>query len=208
MQELKDRLATLRATHKARLNQLHESREAFLASEQVVQQLTKVHKVLSHLMDNMATKDMQEMDRLVTFGLNTVFGGLGLEFKTEVKDSGKKLSISMTTLKEGEEVADDAKGSITVVQSLLLRMMCILKLNKPKIMLLDETFGAIDQTYINDLGPLISDLCSKMGFDVILVTHNPGAADTQVLWVDLKDGELKIKGGRDAQGVHNRKEEG
>ncbi len=203
MQDLRDRLNILRATHKAKLSQSHASRGAFLASEKKLQDLMKAKKVLAHLMDNMATKDMEEMDRLVSYGLNTVFGGLGLQFKTEVKDTGKRLSISMTTLKDGEEVADDAKGSVTVVQSLLLRMLCILKLDKPKLMLLDETFGAIDQTYINDLGPLISDLCSKMGFDVILVTHNPGAADTKVLWADLKEGELKIKGGTDAKGLHN-----
>lgn len=185
MDNLRDRLATIRGQHTVRVSAHAKAREEHLALSASAHVMSKVHAMLGVLMRNTAQSDMDEMNRLVTHGIRTVFSGIDLEFKASVEDTGKRISINLKTLKSGMEVADDAKGSVTVVQSLLLRMLCILKLEKPKLVLLDETFGAIDAKYIDAVGPLVSDLCSKMGFDILLVTHNPGASDTHVLLAAL-----------------------
>lgn len=146
---------------------------------------TKAQTTLSHLMDKMVTKDMKEMDRLVTYGLKTVFPDRNIEFRSALKDSGKRVTIELKTLDNGTEIDDDAKGSVTVVESFILRVLCILKLNKPRLLLLDETFSAVDSEYINNVGTLISQLAKKLGIDVLLVTHNPGVTDANVLWATL-----------------------
>ena len=150
-------------------------------------------KILSFLMERMTQKDMAEMDNLVTYGLRAVFKDRDITFKSNLKDSGKKFTISLDTFDGGQEVAGDAFGSVAVIESFLLRLLTITKLKKPHIIILDETFSSVDQNRINHVGPLISELCKRMGFDVLLVTHNPGASDHKVLQAELVNSELTLR---------------
>lgn len=200
---LRDRLVYLEGVKATRTKTLKDAETEVQALDQKMLHLEMSKKVIGYLMDRMASKDMAEMDKLVTHGMEAVFSDLDLSFRSSIIDSGKKLSILLETLDGGRPVADDAKGSVSVVQSFLLRMLCILKLKKPKFMLLDEAFGAVDSGYIDAVGPLISELCAKFGFDVLLVTHNPGATDCTVLHASLGESkELKLtKRERHAQAV-------
>jgi ABC-type lipoprotein export system ATPase subunit len=38
---------------------------------------------------------------------------------------------------------------------------------------LDETLPAVDSNYTANIAVFLSDLCKKLGMDILVVTHNP-----------------------------------
>lgn len=142
-----------------------------LETESII--LEKTEKILKHLIDTLAKKDLSKMDRLVTYGLNTVFPDKDIKFKSELVERGSKLRINLRTIFKDEEVDQNAQGSVTVIESFLLRMLCVLKLKKFPFLYMDEPFGAVDSEYAFKVSPLIAELSKKLKLDILLVTHNP-----------------------------------
>jgi len=142
--------------------------------------LIKVQKTITHLMDSLVEKDMSKMDNLINYGINLVFPDRNIKFKSELRDTGKKFFIDLKTLENGNELTADSYGSVSVIQSFLLRLLCLLKMNRGRLLILDESFAAVGDKYINNVGNLISELADKLKIDILLVTHNPGVVDSTV----------------------------
>lgn len=139
--------------------------------------LIKTEKALKHLIDKLVKEDLSKLDTLVTYGLNVVFPDKDLSFKSSVLERGSKIKIDLQTIYEGEVVDPDSTSSVTVIESLLLRIICIIKLKKARLLLLDETFDAVDFEYIENVGTLMEHLSKKLKLDALLVTHNFGLFD-------------------------------
>lgn len=139
--------------------------------------LEKTEKVLKHLTDKLVKNDLSKMDGLITYGLKTVYPDKSLVFKSEVQERGKKMWIDLQTINNGNITDPDSKSSVQVVESFLLRVLCIIKMKRARLLLLDETFKAVDSDYIEYFYQLVSELCKKLGMDVLLVTHFPGCAE-------------------------------
>jgi hypothetical protein len=144
---------------------------AGLERESVI--LEKTEKILKHLIDTLAKKDLSKMDKLVTYGLNTIFPDRDIRFQSELVERGSKLRINLNTIFKDKEVDPDSQGSVTVIESFLLRVLCIFKLKKAPFLYMDEPFGAIDSQYAYKVSPLIAEISKKLKLDVLLVTHNP-----------------------------------
>lgn len=157
--------------------------------------LTRVEKVFKHLLDKLAKKDLSNMDKLITYGLNTVFPDRNIEFKSELIERGKKVWIDLQTYYNGNLVDPGSKSSVTVIESFLLRMLCIMKLKKAPMLLMDETFAAVDEGYIDNVSRLVSQLASKLKMDILLVTHNPGFSETEHASYRLlmKSGNIEVE---------------
>jgi len=140
--------------------------------------LFKTEKVFKHLIDKLAKKDLDQMDRLVTYGLKTVFPDKDICFKTELGERGKRVTVNLNTIHRGNIVDPDSQSSIHVIESFLLRLLCVRKLKRAPILLMDETFAAVDAQYIDNVCQLVGQLASKLGIDILLVTHNIGFADS------------------------------
>lgn len=151
--------------------------------------LEKAQKVLMHLMDKMTKKDLSSMDDLVTYGLQTVFPDREVSMRSEMVDTGKKIYIDMRTLDGGAPVSKDQMGSASVVESFLLRVLCLLKTKGPKLMLLDETFGAVETDRVGHVGRLLDGLAKSLKLDMLLVTHQPGVADATMFRATLGEGK-------------------
>ncbi|MBD3261260.1 MAG: hypothetical protein GF334_06180 [Candidatus Altiarchaeales archaeon] len=139
--------------------------------------LDKTEKVLKHLIDKLAKKDLSQMDRLVTYGLKSVFPDIDVRFESDLEEHGKKVKIRLSTIFGENTVDEESKCSIDVIESLLLRLVCIQKLKRAPILFLDEAFGAVDSDYITNVSGLVSELAHKLGMDILLVTHNSALAD-------------------------------
>lgn len=139
--------------------------------------LVKTEKVLKFLIDKLVKEDLSKMDMLVTYGLNTVFPDKNLAFKSSVEERGSKIKINLQTIFNGEIVDPSSMSSITVIESLLLRMICIIKMKKARLLLMDETFDAVDSEYIENVGKLMDHLSKKLKLDALLVTHSLGFSD-------------------------------
>jgi len=144
---------------------------SYLETESVI--LSKTEKVLKHLIDTLAKKDLSKMDELVTYGLNTIFPDRDISFKSELVERGSKLRIDLNTIYREKEVDPSSHGSVTVIESFLLRVLCLIKLKKYPFLYMDEPFGAVDSEYAYKVSPLISEISKKLKLDVLLVTHNP-----------------------------------
>jgi hypothetical protein len=155
--------------------------------------LKKTEKVLKHLVDKLAKKDLSKMDQLITYGLNTVFPGRDIKFETELVEHGNKIKINLKTVYNGSVVDSDNRSSITVVESFLLRILCITKLKKAPLLLMDETFAAVGSEYIDNLSKLISDLSKKLKIDILLVTHNPAFQSFSDRSFKLVSNEKEVK---------------
>lgn len=134
--------------------------------------LGKSEKVLKHLMDKFAENDLKKMDALVTYGLNTVYPDKNLKFKSEIQERGKKIWVNMQTIYNGNAIDPKSRSSVHVIESFLLRLLCIIKLKRAFFLYMDESFGALHHRYIDNLSGLINELSGKLGMDILLVTHN------------------------------------
>lgn len=139
--------------------------------------LVKTEKVLKYLIDKLVKEDLNKMDMLVTYGLNTVFPDKNLSFKSSIEERGSKIKINLQTIYNGEIVDPSSMSSISVIESLLLRMICIIKMKKARLLLMDETFDAVDSEYIENVGKLMDHLSKKLKLDALLVTHSFGFSD-------------------------------
>ena len=118
-----DRLRYLEGVYNSKVKQREATKKVVdnLTGESMI--LLKTEKVLKHLVDKLAKKDLRQMDRLVTYGLNSVFPGRDIKFETELVEHGNKIKINLKTLYNGNPVDPDNKSSVSVIESFLLRIL-------------------------------------------------------------------------------------
>lgn len=132
----------------------------------------KASAVLKHLLDIMVKDEMERMAGLITYGLKTVFDDQNLTFLPEITKKNEKINIELKTNDNGVEGGYRTfGGSVAVIESFLLRILCLLKKKYAKLLILDETFAAVGVEYISNTGKLVSELSKKIDLDVLLVTH-------------------------------------
>ena len=172
-----DRVQFIQGMYQDKLNHKEKLEEEVKNLREEKEILDKTEKVIKFLMDKLVKKDLSKMDALITYGLKTVYDDRDLVFKSEVIERGKKIWIDLQTITDGNKADPHSKSSVTVIESFLLRLLCIIKLNRAKFILLDESFSAVDPGYIENFSQLIAQLCEKLGMTVFLVTHNMGFVD-------------------------------
>lgn len=137
--------------------------------------LDKVVELFKHLLDELIVDNVKKVDSLVTYGLRVAFPDQNLEFKAKVKPGKGKIGVEFETTKDGKIIGDPIEtfgGSIVVVESFLLRLIVIIKLALRRVLVLDESFDAVDPEYSSNVSKLLQEMCEKLGFDLLLVTHN------------------------------------
>lgn len=133
---------------------------------------SKASVVLKHLLDIMVKNEITRMAALITYGLKSIFDDQDLTFLPDKKEKAGKINIELKTVCDGIE--GDFKsfgGSVAVIESFLMRILCVLKKNLARFMLLDETFAPVGEEYVANTAKLISELSKKIGIDILLVTH-------------------------------------
>jgi len=136
--------------------------------------LIKASLVIKQLLNIMVTDEINKMAGLVTYGLKTIFEDQDLTFKPVLSKKNDRIYIELRTLNNGvESEFGTYGGSVAVIESFLLRIICMLKMNLARLILLDETFGSISTEYIQNTSKFVGELSNKLGLDVLLVTHQP-----------------------------------
>lgn len=166
------------------------------------EQLGLVAELFRQMIDQEVTIGIQAVERLLTEGLQAVFDDQDLSVKAVVETSRGKVSVDILTNQryaDGMEVeglsSDSFGGSVATVQSILLRLIIILRRGLRSLMLLDESLPAFDDNYTINMGRFLSTLCSRLGVDILLVSHNPelvGCAD-RAYRIVKKDGVAKFE---------------
>jgi len=150
-----------------------EKEISYLHSE--IKILDKVVELFKHLLDELIVDNVRKVENLVTYGLKVAFPAQDLRFKAEVKRGKGKIGIEFKTIKDGKIVGEAMEtfgGSIVVVESFLLRLIVIVKLALQRVLVLDESFDAVDPKYSLNVSELLREMCEKLNFNLLLVTHN------------------------------------
>lgn len=132
------------------------------------------------LIDSEVTDNVQAVEKLLSEGLQTIFDDMDLRVKAVVETQRGKVSLDLITVqKQPTGVLTEASsteaygGSVSTVQSVLLRLTVILRRKMRPLLLLDESLGAVADHYVPAVGRFLSQLSKRLQVDVLAVTHNP-----------------------------------
>jgi NitT/TauT family transport system ATP-binding protein len=134
------------------------------------------YSTLSHLnvIDNVVIGIEFEKSKL--FG--KLFGKSKKEAYTQAEEILSAVGLQDARNKYPHELSGGMKQRLSIAQSLV---------KKPKLLLLDEPFGALDPGISLDMHELLLDIHSKLNFGVVMVTHDISEAfklGTRVLVFD------------------------
>ena len=170
--ELRRKTDQIDGSYQVLKNQEKELNSTIDSLKKEIDTLTKVSAVFKHLLDVMVKSEIDKMSALITYGLSTVFYDQDLTFHPVISKKNDKIFIELNTLVDGVEVDYESfGGSVATIESFLLRILCIIKKKYAHLMLLDETFSAVGDIYMENTSKLVSQLSKKLGLDILLVTH-------------------------------------
>lgn len=164
--------------------------------------LTLTSKLLRTLMDMQVTEAKKVVETLLTEGLQNVFVDQNLRVRADVEESRGKVAMNLVTIehhadgKVTEGVADEANGgAVTTVQSVLMRIITTMKRGQRRILALDESLPAFDDDYVIEMMRFLQQICTRLGFDIVMVTQNKSLTAYANRAYDLhkSDGRASIK---------------
>jgi DNA repair exonuclease SbcCD ATPase subunit len=174
LQELQSRIDRVDGSYQVLKSSEESVQSAITVLKEDIDLLIKTGEVLKHLLNNMVKDEINRMSGLITYGLKTIFEDQNLTFHPIIGKKNDKVFIELKTANNGVEGEFGSfGGSVAVIESFLLRVICMLKLNLARFMLLDETFASVGSDYIQNTSKMIGELSKKLGLDVLLVTHQP-----------------------------------
>jgi hypothetical protein len=163
--------------------------------------LNLVLSLFQKLLDHEILESSKVVESLQTEGLSTVFPDQDLEVKANVQLKRGKVSLDLMTLRkysdgmviEGSS-RDSFGGSVVAVQSIIMRILVLLRHKMRPLLFLDEPLPAVDQNYSTNVGEFLKSLCDKMGLDILIVTHNVALSESATTCYKVKnvDGVAKI----------------
>jgi RNA-binding protein YhbY len=177
-----DRVLGLRQGVREEL-QKAEDRVVILGQEGLT--LNLVAELLRQFIDREVNIGVQAVQNLQTEGLQAVFDDQDLQVKAEVEVLRGKVSVSLRTIQKapsGDLIEGDGMeslgGALTTLQSILLRIIIILRRGLRPFILLDESLPAVEGGYTINTGKFLSVLCEKLGMDILIVTFDPLLVET------------------------------
>ena len=176
-----DKVSGKREAIQGRLQDVLSKIKALEAQEEVLQ---LVSNVIRSLIDSEINDSVQAVEKLQSEGLRTVFDDQDISVSASVETQRGKISVELVTsqkLQDGtliEGVSNDAfGGAVTTVQSVLMRIIVILRRDMRPLLLLDESLPAFDSNYVSNMAEFLRTLSDRLGLDILLVSHNPSLVD-------------------------------
>jgi hypothetical protein len=159
---------------------------ATLSARQEV--LTKVSQLFRVLMDRMIMGQVKIIEQVITEGLRTIFYDQDLSFRAELSSKYNKVSAEFFICSGDPDNGgikgsplDSFGGGPSSLASLILRVLTLIRLNKGKILLLDETLNAISDDYIENTGLFLKSLAETTGIQILMITHKLAYLDNSVV---------------------------
>lgn len=145
--------------------------------ERTSEQLEKAALLLASISEERQKEAQGQIENLVTQGLQKIFGP-EWSFHVVPVLKGKTPTVEFkvrTTLSNGSvldtSVVDSRGAGLASVVGFLLRLVLILLSKKTSVLILDETFANLSDSYIPKLTEFIREVIDKTNLQVIMVTH-------------------------------------
>lgn len=118
-------------------------------------------------------RSIQELKDMLNSALSTIF--VDRDFAVDIVLSDKRgKSIQLKALENGKPVnlkRGTGMGVKTVISAVL--HIYYLQCKNSKILMLDEAYSAVSEEYVEAFFTFLSQLCEKLDFKIILITHDP-----------------------------------
>ena len=148
-----------------------------------IDNLKIIEAYLSQFADERQAQVFKQIESTVTEGLRYIFQE-DLRLDVSNKLVGARSEVVFSVISETEEgelktgVMDARGGGVAAIVGFLTQAVLILLTPGLRpFMALDETFRNVSSEYQEPLGQFVSDLCSRTGLQVLLVTHQPEIAE-------------------------------
>ena len=171
-----DRLRAERSALVKRERQLEEEIES---NEDQGRVLIKVEELFKHLLDKYVHRYAESFSQVVTEGLQAIFHDQDIGFDIVVGQKNGKVWIDFETVQDGVrgQALQSFGGGVSSVESLLLRLLVLLKTGLAKYLILDESLAALSEEYVDEAGQFIRRMSEELGVNVLLITHNKAFLD-------------------------------
>lgn len=141
-------------------------------------------ELFRQLIDKEIVDGVKAVESLLSEGLTAVFDDQDLSISSEINVSRGKVSVDLITTHkndDGLEISgvtnESFGGAVATVQSVLMRVIVMLRRGLRPVLLLDESLPAFDENYVVNMGKFLSLICKRLGMDILLVTHNPALVE-------------------------------
>lgn len=195
-------LARVEALRDASLKALSSAEVQVATLEAEDEVLSRVADLFRVLIDREVVDNAKTVENLLTEGLQAIFDDLDLSVRTEIEVQRGKVAVDLITVQKEPDgtiteggSTDAYGGSVSTVQSVLLRIVVLNRRGLRPLLLLDESLGAVAEHYVPRVGQFLSLLADRMGLDVLAVSHNPAlveAANTAYR-IQKKDGKATFR---------------
>lgn len=178
--DLKSNYQKLEVLRDSHLSQLKSLKMSVLKLEADIEVLERVSDLFRILIDKEVVDNAKAVEGLLTEGLQAIFDDLDLSVRSEIDVKRGKVSVDLFTVQKQSDgtvtegpCTDVYGGSVSTVESVLLRIVVINRRGLRPLLLLDESLGAVAEHYVPRVGRFLSLLSDRMGIDILAVSHNP-----------------------------------
>jgi hypothetical protein len=130
---------------------------------------------------------IRECEDLANSAIKSIFG---FDYKVEYDLEGNRF-----VLNKGEystDLSEAEGGGIITVISFVFLVYLIVKLNRRRVIFLDEAFTQVSDAYFGAFIGFVNSLCDDLGFDLLLVSHDQRITADDVRHVyQIADGKSK-----------------
>jgi len=169
----------LRAERSALVKRERQLEDEIAESVEKARILVKVEELFKFLLDKYVHRYAESFSEIVTEGLQAIFYDQDIEFEIVVGQKNGKVWIDFETVQDGVrgQALQSFGGGVSSVESLLLRLLVLLKTGLAKYLILDESLAALSEEYVDEAGQFIRRMSEELGINVLLITHNKAFLD-------------------------------
>lgn len=184
LHDLEREVDRLQGSYEEVMARADAARNAYLIAGSDVELLQQVTTMLQNLEAVWQKNFQKSVARVISRGLTLVFEE-PMELKIIPKVRADVTTVDFRIVQgEGKDAIETnllgAKGgTVIALVNVLVRALLILSARPAlrRILILDEPFGLADDSYIPAFGVLLRELCDKLGFQIIVVSHEEALVD-------------------------------
>lgn len=136
---------------------------------------TFFNKTIELKVDEVSTK----IEDIINKGLAYIYSAdYKFKLNKSIKRNKTTFSFELINIETGVSgFSETYGGGIMALISFLFRIVVLAILNKPRLIMLDETLSAVSIEYQEKLSTFIKQIADDMGFTIIIISHQPTLAE-------------------------------